>query len=340
MPFHFVAFASPVLFLLVFQANLQRDISFPVQLTPQTQKTFFGGFLLKYTNPRGTPYFYLKKDENGGYPFDMSIHVYEDIALKEGKLTGSILLEMETVNNNIVKNYRNRLSGALVHYLPGLLKGKGVNLRETGVFDADPDWVQYFASSIFTMAILLSSLLFGTLSFTMENRMIDAYRLYTGNPMLIIAGKFTAACIKSLLALLVYLTAVLLLVEDFGLPSYRIILPTLLLMGLGVITGMIVGILNKQIIVSFIFSLVSSVILWIFCGGFGTTSAVLPFLRSLAEAIPVTPALRLILSGFLRGPYNVYDFIYPALCFLLLDCALHILYISRIHLPGRGGDSL
>ncbi|HAG10456.1 MAG TPA: hypothetical protein DCK76_03510 [Desulfotomaculum sp.] len=98
------------------------------------------------------------------------IEVLEEPSGKNGTRTKEaeliIVQYFKDENTNMTKNYRNRLTGAVVSYLEQDPGNKIITVKETTRYPADIPWVASFGASALAIGILLSGFLFGSLSFT------------------------------------------------------------------------------------------------------------------------------------------------------------------------------
>lgn len=326
LAFHIIAILSPLLFLLVFGGSLRQDVSFPLGIDIQSKNSSFGQSLFDFKNPSGVPYYEIQNSTSGSsITYAARINVDNDI-------NGSITQELYSINTNMTKNYRNRLTGALFFHESLLLSSRAITINETSLFPREPNWLEFFAVSILAFGMLLSGLLFGGLSITSESPQGNIFKLSRINPIFILLGKTAAGIIKMFVAVSVYILFTWLLTPIL-ISSFLSILPILLPVMILVLTlGFSLGMLFGETITVFIITLVSSIILWITGGGFGTSAAVTDFMQKIAELNPVSSFLRLLQHYVFGGSYYFQDLLFlilSALSFFLLSYILYVFFNYR-----------
>jgi hypothetical protein len=330
--FHFVAVASPLLFLYAFAGNLAQDISFPVTIQNKSSSTQYVDFLDHFKNPQGTPYFTMKEAGNKDYP---SIIIEKNTTSPE-KITGHFTLIIPGIDKNMTKNYQNRLTGSIVSYLHDSAPHRYISIKEIPLYKTEPSWIQYFTVTILVLGILLSGMLFGSLSFSIEwkNDLIMFYKLSPIPPALPVVSKLIAGLCKSVTACCIYLlisTARGTMLFP-GSPFFALIFIFMTISALSL--GMIVGLFCKEVVIAFIASLIGAIILWITGGGFGTSLAINPVLRTIAEFNPVSWCIRLVQHSFFSGPFYMKDIILLSFFTFLTVTGLFAAYIKKIYIPG------
>ena len=68
----------------------------------------------------------------------------------------------------MTKNFRNRLSGAIVNYVENLRPSGNVTVNEITMYEQDIPWDTGFGVSVLVFGLMLSGLVFGMLSITSE----------------------------------------------------------------------------------------------------------------------------------------------------------------------------
>ncbi|MDD5015889.1 MAG: ABC transporter permease [Atribacterota bacterium] len=329
LPFHIIALLSPILFFLVFAGQLDKDISFPISFN--TTDTPFYQSIDHYRSPVGTPY-YDEQDNNHN-----SIFLTETEPLKviNNKLSGSINQKIESIDKNITKNYRNRLTGALSNFFYTQFPERAIQISETSLYGKDPSWASFFAASILIFGILLSGLLFGTLSFTREWELncIDLFKLSPMNPIYILSGKFLGSFVKSIITVILYILFVTLKLKILIFNSLDIIGIIFLAYFTAIIIGMLIGIVLKQSLVAFITSLISSILLWVLGGGFGTSVGMAKGIQMMININPISKYMKLVLHSCFNGPTSLIDIIYPIIILIISVFFLYLKYYKEIYKP-------
>ncbi len=317
LSFHIIALISPVLFLFVFTSNLKNDISFPVRINGSRE---FQTHVLSFTSPGGSSYFHYLDEENM-----ITITENRNITLNNGVLTGDILLEVNSIDANITKNYRNRLTGVLSRIVSSSIPEIAITVEEIPVYSRDPPWSAFFGSSIFIFAIIFSGFLFGSFSFTEEwdNHMITLFKLSPVAPAHVILAKFLSVFIKVQISLLFYLSISAAIAKTPIPPKIIILMVTGSV--LAIPPGMLVGVILKNKLVTFLVSLIASITLWAFGGGFGTAGGMAPLVQTLMSINPVSSLVKLVLHINFSGPFEPFLVFYP----LILGVILFLILFER-----------
>jgi len=329
LPFHIIALLSPILFFLVFAGQLDKNISFPIRFT--TTNTPFYQSIDHYRSPAGTPY-YDEQDNNHNFIFLIET---EPLKVINNKLSGSINQRIESIDKNITKNYRNRLTGAISNFFYSQFPDKALQISETSLYEKDPSWSSFFAASILIFGILLSGLLFGTLSFTREWELncIDLFKLSPMNPIYILSGKFLGSLIKSIITVVLYIIFVTLKLKILIFNSAEIIGIICLAYFTAIIIGMLIGIVFKQSLVAFITALIGSMLLWVLGGGFGTSVGMAKGIQMMININPISKYVKLVLHSCFNGPISLIDIIYPVIILIISVFFLYLKYYQEIYKP-------
>ncbi len=328
--FHIAAFASPLMFLMVFALNLGEDITFPIMIEGSSP---FRETALSYASPAGVPY--LKQDDAMR---SITLKETEPVRVESGVLRGRLSLGINEINTNLTKNYRNRVTGALSAQFSKSFPGRAVTITEHPLYEKEPRWVHFFSVSICLFGILLSGFLFGSLSFTneWESNAAKIMMLSPRGPALLLAGKLAGAFCKGGLTMTIYLVCSY-LITGISLAASWLLVPFFLFAYFFSITaGMVVGLHARQTLVSFIVSLIGALVLWVFGGGFGTSGATPGLIKTVTGFNPVNSLLKLLQRIEYRAPSAPFDLWYPAVWIFLLSAALWWSYRKLVYLPARG----
>lgn len=290
--FNVATIAAPLFFLAIFTFMLSDGVSFPFHITPEDRNSAFIESVESYAAPNGIFYFELV-DTNGEISDDVShdsIDVVEEFEYENGVLNGRLIHYVNDVNQNTLKNSRNRIDGALVNYINKVRENGNINVVEHTVFEEDIPWNAGFGTSIFVFGLILSGLFFGVLSIVCEydNQTTTLLRLSPYPVWYVLGGKLAACLLKCFISGGVYYIAYTVLfhknVDRFG---------AMLLIGLLVYTafvsiGMMLGIAIKTSVVALVISMGLAFALWILGGGFGPLSFFGKAANFLADINPAT----------------------------------------------------
>lgn len=328
LQFHIIALLSPILFFVAFAGQLDSDISFPINF--KTTETPFYESIDSYTSPAGTPYYEIDNEQNL-----ISITELKQIEVTDDKFSGVLKQKIESIDKNITKNYRNRLTGAVSNYFSTEFPEKAIQITETPLYEKDPSWSSFFAASILIFGILLSGFLFGALSYTREweTNSIYLFKLSPINPIYILSGKFLGALIKSIITVILYIIFITIKLKTLIFISFEMIGTILLIYSTAIIIGMLIGLVFKKTLVAFIIGLISSIILWALGGGLGTRAGMTRVIQTIINMNPVSKYLNLVLHNCFNGPISLIDIVYPVSVLLTAVFVFSIKYYRDIYKP-------
>ena len=323
LPFHLAALISPLLFLLAFSLMLSSGILLPVQTYPGTGDSAFLRHLEEFRAPDGTAYLALSPAAEDAPPTGAEsdlIVVRREPAAQGGVIGGEIVHYLNDVNENMTKNFRNRLSGALVSYVETLRAGGNVTVNEITMYGRDIPWATGFGVSVLVFGAMLSGLVFGMLSAAGEWGAGTAVllKLAPAAPGTVLAGKLLAGLIKCCLAGAAFLGIFYLLSAALPVRALPFAAAALLTHGVFLCLGMCLGLWVRSSLTAFLLSLVSALVLWVGGGGFGPLS----YHGGLANAVgrfdPATYAIELVRWCYFGGTARpAAGFAALALAFLL-----------------------
>jgi ABC-2 type transport system permease protein len=324
--FNFVTVLSPLLFLFAFWLMLSGGIMLPVQVYPDTRTSDFLEAIEAYKAPDGTPYMELQPASAAVPPTNAEsdlIVIEREPALENGAITGRLVHYVNDVNENMTKNFRNRLNGALALYIDSLRGGGNVSIDETTVYDRDIPWDTGFGVSVFVFGLVLSGLLFGMLSITSEweNKTTKLLKLSPYPAGIAITGKMLANIIKCFVSGLLYLIVFFLLSHALPVHAWSFAAALLLVYGAFVCIGMCVGIYIKATLTAFLISLVTALTLWVGGGGFGPLSYFGDVANVLGSINPATYAIELVRWCYFNGNTDL------AACFSFLTVAFAVTFV-------------
>jgi ABC-2 type transport system permease protein len=334
LPFYVIVTLVPVVFMLLWTVLLTEEIALPVTLAGVQTDPNLANHLRSYATPGGIRYFKVTSEEN---PSENKITIKKALTSVDGILTGEITHEFRSIDVNMTKNYRNRLTGAVLTYIDkNYLKNRAIVVNEKPVHKKDILWKNYFAASLLVMGILMAGLLYGSLSLAKE--WIGGTELFLSisprSCWWVLAGKETAIIAKGLVTSCVYLLMALLIVPDFHLQPVGVLIMFSLGYWLIGMTGMIVGIVVRDVLNCFLISLLSALFLWLLGNGFGTmaiTGVVGGFITS------INPATYLagISQHFINGTAIDWILTLKVLASWLFAAhvSLYILYRRKVYKP-------
>ena len=303
--FHLVAVLSPLFFLAVFTFMLSDGVSFPFHVSPADRDTAFLRSAETFAAPNGIGYLELVET-----PGDLSrtshydaLAVAEDPVYEDGALHGTLIHYINDVDQNALKNSRNRVDGALVHYIEQVRPTGNVAVREETVYPEDVPWDAGFGTSVFVFGFLLSGLFLGALSIVAEHddRTVLTLRLAPCPSLFVLGGKLCAGLLGTTVSGLIFYAA-------YACTFRRFAAHPLALIGLGLLTclaflcvGMLIGIALKTAVSSLVACMGTAMTLWILGGGFGPLTFFGRAANLLAAIDPITYVVKSVRWCYFDG---------------------------------------
>lgn len=290
--FNIVTVLSPLLFLTAFTFMLSDGVSFPFNISAADEQTAFIQSAESFAAPNGICYMELIPSDA-----DISreasrdaIAVLQDPLLKGETLSGEIVHYINDVNQNTLKNSRNRIDGALVNYINQTRSHGNIAVNEITVYQEDVPWNAGFGTSVFVFGFMLAGLFFGALSVISEydNQTTTLLKLAPYPVRFIFWGKMIANLLKSLLSGIIFYLVYACMFQRFALYNGRLILTAVLTYTAFICIGMMIGIALKVAIAALVACMGTSLVLWILGGGFGPLSFFGRTANFLAKINPVT----------------------------------------------------
>jgi ABC-2 type transport system permease protein len=303
--FNMVTVLSPLLFLFAFWLMLSGGVTLPVQVYPDVPSSAFLETMERNTAPDGTPYMELQLADEAVPPTNAEsnlIAVEQEPTVENGVIEGKIVHYLNDVNENMTKNFRNRLDGALKSYIEEQRSGN-VAVAETTAYEQDIPWNTGFGVSVFVFGLALAGLLFGMLSMTSEGEK-KTTKLLKLSPLpasTMVAGKVIANIIKCFVSGAVFLLVFFLISQILPVSALTFSLTLLLVYGVFVCLGMCIGIFIKSTLTAFLISMATALTLWVGGGGFGPLSYFGDVAGALGSVNPATYAIELIRWSYFGG---------------------------------------
>ena len=280
--FNLATLISPLLFLLAFSLMLSSGILIPVQTYPGSDSSDFLKSMENYHAPDGTAYFELHTAAEKLPPTNAEsnlIVIEQEPSVNGDLIIGEITHYINDVNENMTKNFRNRLSGAIVNYVENLRPSGNVTVNEITMYEQDIPWDTGFGVSVLVFGLMLSGLVFGMLSITSE------------------WGNHTTQLLKLTPSPRIFF----MISRAFPVHLIFFIISILLVYGIFACLGMCLGIFIKSSLTAFLLSLVSALVLWVGGGGFGPLSYYGDIANFLGKINPATYAIDIVRWCYFNG---------------------------------------
>lgn len=338
--FNLATLISPLLFLLAFSLMLSSGVMIPVQTYPGAGSSNFLKSMAHYRTPDGTAYFELHAATENVPPTNAEsnlIVVEREPSFNGERITGKLTHYLNDVNANMTKNFRNRLSGAVVNYVEELRPDGNVLVNEITMYEQDIPWDIGFGASVLVFGLMLSGLVFGMLSITSEwgNHTTQLLKLTPYSSKIIIAGKILANIIKCCMSGIVFLVIFYVISKVFPVHLFSFAISVLLVYGIFVSIGMILGIFIKSSLTAFLISLVSALVLWVGGGGFGPLSYYGNVANVLGKINPASYAMSIIHWCYFNGNTQLVEgFVALAFAFIIALILIFSSYTLWTHREG------
>ena len=326
LSFNLATLVSPLLFLLAFFLMLSSGILIPAQVWPGTDSSAFLRSMEDFRAPDGTAYLELRPAEENVPPTNAEsnlIAVEQEPEANGGLITGRIIHYLNDVNENMTKNFRNRLSGAIVDYIEELRPGGNVLVNELTMYAQDIPWDTGFGVSVLVFGLMLSGLVFGMLSITGEwaNHTAALLKLSPGASGALLAGKLLANMLKCCVSGAAFLAVFFAISGALPVHALCFVCSALLVCCIFACLGMCLGIYVKSSLTAFLISLVSALVLWVGGGGFGPLSYFGDAANALGRLNPATYAIEIVRWCYFNGKTQLAAGFAALMAALLLSAA-------------------
>ncbi len=207
------------------------------------------------------------------------------------------------IDSNLVKNFRNRLTAALLLLWNQEVEGQAVSVKEHPWLPRDIPYTVYFGMAMIPLATYLAAAMVGgyLMAQEFEGGTILEYRLSPIPLPLILATKITRLILTGIFAAaMLYITLGLLtgVWASSILAVFVILLP---LTWIAACIGILAGILTRSSLPSFLMGLASAFVFWLIGSGFGLAAGFSPVFESISRLIPNTPTIEMLFPYFYFG---------------------------------------
>lgn len=207
------------------------------------------------------------------------------------------------IDSNLVKNFRNRLTSALLVMWNADLGNKAVLIDQHPWLPADIPYTVYFGMAMIPLAAYLAAAMIGGFLIAQEYEQ-DTIPLYRLSPIpfpVHLAAKLTRSLISGLAAAAILYIAVGTVTGVWAssfLAVLAIITPlTLFAACLGLIAGMLTG----STLPSFLIALASAFLFWLIGSGFGLAAGFSQVFEKISRLIPNTAVIEMLFPYYYFG---------------------------------------
>jgi ABC-type multidrug transport system permease subunit len=235
-----------------------------------------------------------------------------------------------SIDSNLVKNFRNRLTAAGLRLWNAELGSRAVIVNETPWLARDVPYTVYFGVALLPMTVFLAASVLGAVltAQEFEFRTIVEYRLSPAPALLILAARLTRLVLSALIAAAVLLIAIGLVTGAWPGELWLVglvLLPVAFIAGcLGVLAGLVL----RKIIPSFLVGLVGSFVGWIMGSGFGLAAGFGGLYEGISRLTPFTHAVELLFPSYYGARIGTPM---ASVLFLTLLCAVMLVLVAVVY---------
>lgn len=303
--FNLATIASPLFFLAAFTFMLSDGVSFPFNISSSDEETAFLQSAEDFATPNGIHYMELIPIDTDISQEDShdAITVTEDPVYKDQILSGNITHYINDVNQNTLKNSRNRIDGALVNFISQTRSRGNIFINEATVYEEDVPWNAGFGTSIFVFGFMLAGMFFSALSIICEfdNQTTILLKLSPYSSGTVFLGKMSACLIKSLLSGTIYYFTYAAVFQRFAVSNGKLFLISVLVYTSFICIGMMIGMALKTAVTALVTCMGTAFALWILGDGFDPLSFFGKAANFLAKINPVTYVVDSVKWCYFKG---------------------------------------
>jgi len=215
----------------------------------------------------------------------------------------TVLQRYGTIDSNLVKNFRNRLTAAALILWNQELDSQAIRIEEHPWLPVDVPYNVYFGMAMMPLAAYLAAAMIGgyLMALEFEQGTILEYRLCPASPLLILAARITRLLITGLFAATFLYLALGLLTGIWAsnvVPVFSIMVPLTLIASS---IGLLAGLMLRKSLPSFLIALSSAFGFWLLGSGFGLAAGFSQTFEDISRLIPNTPTIELMFPYFYFG---------------------------------------
>lgn len=207
------------------------------------------------------------------------------------------------IDSNLVKNYRNRLTAALLVLWNQEIGDRAVSVRQHPWLPRDIPYTVYFGMAMIPLAAYLAAAMIGgyLMAQEFEGGTILEYRLCPTPLPWILAAKITRLILTGLFAAAILYIALGYLTGVWASSTLAVFVILLPLTWIAACIGILAGILTRSSLPSFLVGLASAFVFWLIGSGFGLAAGFSPVFEDISRLIPNTPTIEMLFPYFYFG---------------------------------------
>jgi len=318
--FHFIGIMMPLIdFLLLSQ--LAPPVTFTMYTatdgSPQAARLVTAMAALRADGVPDGPFYIDPQPLPAGAQLGSSIQDLVEMQAQEDRLL--VTHRYANIDSNLVKNYRNRLTGAALDVWEEELGARAVTLELEPRYAIEPSFTRYFTMGLLVMAVFVSSVFIGAplVAKDFEDGTILEARLSPVSPALILAARLVRVMLTSLVAVGLAAGLAGLYLGVWPSDGWRFAGLMVLYTVITASFGLTVGLLVRKILPAFLIGLVTTLVLWLVGGGFALPVILGPALQVVSRFAPTTYMMQLLFPLYYPGTTST-----PEALGIVVGCAV------------------
>jgi ABC-type multidrug transport system permease subunit len=204
------------------------------------------------------------------------------------------------IDSNLVKNFRNRLTAAVLRLWDADLGGRAVIVEQHAWLPRDVSYNVYFGMALLPMTTFLAAAAIGAVLTAQEFELgtVVEYRLAPAPLGLILSGRLVRLVLSALLSAGILMLAVGLLNDAWPAGAWLVGLVLLPLAVMAGCLGILAGLLLRKTIPAFLVALVSTFVGWIMGSSFGLAAGFGVGYERISRLTPFTHAVELLFPRY------------------------------------------
>lgn len=296
IPIHAVAIIEPVImYALMTVILVHPTVNIHVaHSTSQSGKALVAA-MLKVGSPIGLPYINPVLVDTAE-PLNMR----QVISIEEQNHRAIAVQRFNLIDNNLVKNYRNRLTAAAIILWNDALGGAAVTVIEHPTQPKDIPYNIYFGMAMLPLTAFLAAVLVGSVitAQEFELRTVLEYRLAITSPGLLLTARLTRLALTGLIASAALMLTIS-LINRYWLSGMGwiclVLLPISLIAGC---LGIIAGLIFRRTLPAFVVSLVAAFFAWLLGDAFKPAASIGGWYEFFSRLTPNSYAVELLFPFF------------------------------------------
>jgi ABC-2 type transport system permease protein len=292
IPIHLVAILQPtVMYLLMSTILVHPTFDMEVARPVTDEGRALVAAMERVGSPIGLPYIRVQLVDWQGDPPGRQV-----VAVEARGGVPTAVQHFGLIDSNLVKNYRNRLTGAGLILWNDALGRQAVVVDERPWLPRDVSYLVYFGMALLPMTTFVAASMLGAILAAQEFEFgtVVEYRLAPLAPGWILAARLVRLVLAALVSASILSVVVGLMTGAWPARLALILLVVVLLAIIAGGLGTVAGLLLRRIIPAFLVALVASFVGWLMGSAFGLAAGFGGWYERLSRLTPFTHAVELI----------------------------------------------